>query len=443
MDARVLSSRVESPDDSESTENKAEAARPRFTGIESRWAEILPVRYAGLDDIVRRVPVSVVWEITLACDLACSHCGSRAGRRRRDELTTAEALDLVGQIAELGARDVGLIGGEAYLRKDWLQIVAAIRAAGMRCDLQTGGRNLTEARVAAAKEAGLAGVGISLDGIGATHDKLRGVPGSYEAAVAALRRVAASGMAVGANSQINAWTLPQLRDLMDVVIDAGATNWQLAITTAMGNAADHPEILLQPWQMLEVMPLLAELAAEGKERGLFLQPASNVGYFGPYESAIRNVLDPEIYFHGCNAGDTVMGIEADGTIKSCPGLGSAYAGGNIRETRLREIWEKSEPMAFNRRRTVEDLWGFCRTCYYAETCLAGCTWTSHALMGRAGNNPMCHHRALEHDRRGLRERLVKVKDAPGRSFDNGEWEIVVEPVPAAPARVPDRICVNG
>jgi radical SAM protein with 4Fe4S-binding SPASM domain len=63
------------------------------------------------------------------------------------------------------------------------------------------------------------------------------------------------------------------------------------------------------------------------------------------------VLDPLIYFHGCNAGDTVLGIEADGTIKSCPGLGSAYAGGNVRETRLREIWEKSEVMAFNRRRT--------------------------------------------------------------------------------------------
>ena len=92
--------------------------------------------------------------------------------------------------------------------------------------------------------------------------------------------------------------------------------------TAMGNAADHPEMLLQPWQMLEVMPLLAELAVEGRKRGLFLQPASNVGYYGPYESVIRNVLDDEIYFHGCNAGDTVMGIEADGTIKSCPGLPS-------------------------------------------------------------------------------------------------------------------------
>src|SRR5690349_7267237 len=60
--------------------------------------------------------VYVVWEITLRCDLACGHCGSRAGKPRADELTTAEALDLVRQIAEMGAHEVTLIGGEAYLR---------------------------------------------------------------------------------------------------------------------------------------------------------------------------------------------------------------------------------------------------------------------------------------------------------------------------------------
>ena len=74
----------------------------------------LPVRYQGVEDLANRVPASIVWEITLACDLACKHCGSRAGRRRRDELSTAECLDLIAQMAELGTRDVGLIGGEAY-----------------------------------------------------------------------------------------------------------------------------------------------------------------------------------------------------------------------------------------------------------------------------------------------------------------------------------------
>ena len=79
-----------------------------------------------------------------------------------------------------------------------------------------------------------------------------------------------------------------------------------------------------------------------------------------------------------------------------------------------------------RDRTVDDLWGFCRSCYYADECRAGCTWTGFSLFGKAGNNPLCHHRALEMQRRGLRERLVQVERAPGEPFDHGRFEIVVE-----------------
>ena len=50
-------------------------------------------------------------------------------------------------------------------------------------------------------------------------------------------------------------------------------------------------------------------------------------------------------------------------------------------------------------------------------------------MGRAGNNPMCYHRAADFAAKGQRERLVKVKDAGGKSFDHGEFAIVVEAIP--------------
>jgi MoaA/NifB/PqqE/SkfB family radical SAM enzyme len=96
--------------------------------------------------------------VTLKCDLACRHCGSRAGRARPDELDTNEALELVRQMAELGVLEVSLIGGEAYLRDDWLQIIAAVRAAGMQCTMVTGGRGLSPERARAAAAAGLQSV---------------------------------------------------------------------------------------------------------------------------------------------------------------------------------------------------------------------------------------------------------------------------------------------
>ena len=124
----------------------------------------LPLAREARDVDRRYRPIHAIWETTLKCDLACRHCGSRAGRERPDELTTAESLDLVAQMAALGVLEVSLIGGEAYLRADWLEIVAAIRAAGMQCTMVTGGRGLTAERARAAAAAGLQSVSVSIDG---------------------------------------------------------------------------------------------------------------------------------------------------------------------------------------------------------------------------------------------------------------------------------------
>src|ERR1700684_4554575 len=121
------------------------------------------VRFLGAEDFKHYVPAHVVWEITLACDLKCLHCGSRAGHKRKAELSTQECRDVVDSLAQLGTREVSLIGGEAYLRKDWTDIVRAIRSHGMYCAVQTGGRNLTPPRLRDAVHAGLNRVGVSLD----------------------------------------------------------------------------------------------------------------------------------------------------------------------------------------------------------------------------------------------------------------------------------------
>jgi MoaA/NifB/PqqE/SkfB family radical SAM enzyme len=84
------------------------------------------VRVRSALDRERRHPVHVVWELTLACNLRCAHCGSRAGRPRSDELTLDEIRAVVAELAELGTREISLIGGEAYLRRDWLDIVRAV-----------------------------------------------------------------------------------------------------------------------------------------------------------------------------------------------------------------------------------------------------------------------------------------------------------------------------
>jgi len=387
----------------------------------------VPARTRTEDDYRRYVPVHVVWEITLACDLKCLHCGSRAGRRRPGELTTAECLDVVERLARLGTREVSLIGGEAYLRRDWTEIIRAIRSHGMYCAVQTGGRQLTAKRLDAAVRAGLQGVGVSIDGLEPLHDRLRGVKGSFRKALATLARARAAGLAISVNTQIGAETMADLPELMDTIIAAGARHWQIQLTVAMGNAADHDDLLLQPYRLYELMPLLARLYSQGVDRGLLMNVGNNIGYFGPYEHVWRGFGDERIHWSGCSAGHTILALEADGTVKGCPSLATAsYAGGNIRAIPLEEIWESSPEIHFGRTRSVDDLWGYCRGCYYADVCRGGCTWTSHSLLGRPGNNPYCHYRVLELRKRGLRERIVKRREAAPASFAVGEFDLIAE-----------------
>lgn len=373
-------------------------------------------------------PRYAVWELTLACDQKCLHCGSRAGAARPGELTTEECLDLVGQLRELGVGEVTLVGGEAYLRNDFILIIRAIREAGMACSMTTGGRNLTPERIDAMVEAGIGSVNVSIDGLEPEHDELRGVRGSWRAAFAALRALREAGVPRAANTQINRKTMASLPGVLELLHDVGVFGWQLQITAPFGNAGDHPELLLQPYDYLELFEILDPLADRCTELGIVLWPGNNLGYFGPLESKLRRAAKRGAHYKGCGAGRHQIGIEADGTIKGCPSLGGrANDGGNVRRDSLRTLWTSAPALAYTRERTRDDLWGYCAECYYADLCRAGCTATAEPLLGRPGNNPFCHHRALEMDRMGLRERIELVARGPGEPFDHGYYRIVREP----------------
>ncbi|MEH2175832.1 nif11-class peptide radical SAM maturase 3 [Nostoc sp.] len=374
-----------------------------------------------------------VWEITLKCNLACSHCGSRAGHERTNELSTEEALDLVKQMAEVGIKEVTLIGGEAFLRPDWLEIAKAINEAEMLCGMTTGGYGISLETAQKMKEAGIRTVSVSIDGLEATHDRLRGKKGSWKYAFKTMSHLREVGISFGCNTQINRLSAPEFPCIYECIRDAGARAWQVQLTVPMGNAADNADILLQPYELLDIYPMLARVARRAYQEGVQLQAGNNIGYYGPYERLLRGggKEDDFLFWQGCGAGLSTLGIEADGAIKGCPSLPTtAYTGGNIREQTLHDIIEGAEELRFNlgagTPEGTKHLWGFCKTCEYAELCRGGCSWTAHVFFNKRGNNPYCHHRALVHAKQGMRERVVPKVKAQGLPFDNGEFELIVE-----------------
>lgn len=375
----------------------------------------------------------------MQCDHACAHCGSRAGRARARELTTSELLSVADALVGLGTREVTLIGGEAYLRDDVGTLIHHLTAAGVRVTMQSGGRGLTRERCHQLREAGLVAVGISIDGPAREHDRLRASLGSHAAAVAALDHARAAGLLTTANSQINRLNRHTLRELAAKVRDHGARVWRPQLTVPMGRAADHPEWILEPYMVLDVIDTLAAIQIEAMQaarehdvaldRAFHIQLGNNVGYYGPHEELLRSRPgQTATYWQGCQAGRYTLGIESDGNVKACPSLPSApYVGGNVLELSLEHIWSHTEEIAFARTRTSDELWGRCRDCYYADTCRAGCSFTAHCTLGRRGNNPFCYYRADQLRRGGRRERLVHKQIAPGQPYDFGQFVLVEEP----------------
>ncbi|MCB9637633.1 MAG: radical SAM protein [Myxococcales bacterium] len=377
-------------------------------------------------------PRYVVWELTLRCDQSCTHCGSRAGDERSSELSTEQALEVVGQLAQMGTREVVLIGGEAYLHPGFLEVVRALRKVGIHPAMTTGGMGITPELARDMVEAGLTQVSVSIDGLETAHDLIRGRKGSFQAAIRAVDAMSQAGMRVAANTNINRVNRDDLEPLFALLCEKGIKAWQVQITVPLGRAADRPRMILQPYDLLGILPRLAKLKEAAFAQGVLIMPGNNLGYFGPEEATMRS-LRPDLSDHwgGCQAGRYVMGIESNGDVKGCPSLQPDYIGGNLLQSSLGEIWDNSPALAFTRERTKDaDLWGFCQTCPFAETCMAGCSFTSHALFGRPGNNPYCHFRARSLAKQGLRERLVASSAAPGNPFDNGQFSISVEPFDA-------------
>ncbi|HVH44938.1 MAG TPA: radical SAM protein [Labilithrix sp.] len=379
-------------------------------------------------------PAYVVWELTLRCDQPCTHCGSRAGDARPTELTTAEARAVVKELAAMRAKEVVLIGGEAYLHPGFLEIIAALSAAGINPVTTTGGRGIDASLAISMAKAGLTRASVSIDGLEATHDLMRAARGSFASATAALRHLANAGVVITANTNVNRLNESDLEPLYEHLKAQGIQSWQVQLTTPLGRAADRPDLVLQPWDLLAIVPRIAALKERARKDGILVMPGNNLGYFGPEEATLRSLRDGDAdHWRGCQAGRYVMGIESDGAVKGCPSLQTAsYVGGRLEEQRtLQDIWDGAPELAFARERTREDpktgLWGFCASCDFGDVCLGGCTFTAHAFFGRPGNNPYCHYRARVMKGRGLRERLVLQKPAPGTPFDHARFDLVEEP----------------
>ncbi len=375
-----------------------------------------------LVDTEKLRPTYCVWELTLACNLRCGHCGSRAGAARDDELSTDECLNLVSDLAELGCEVITLSGGEPTLRTDWSTIARAIREQGMIPNMVTNGIGLDAAGAKLMKDSGLSNTAVSVDGPPATHERIRG-KGTYPATERAIKLIQDAGLPVTVMTTVNTLNLPHLEEIHEQCRKLGASRWRLQLGKPMGNLDDHEDWVIKPRDLLYLLPRLHRLAVESD---LPIGIGDSIGFFGPYDEPLRSVSwkGTAQRWGGCQAGLKAIGIEANGGIKGCLSL-QAFAGkddpfveGNIRERPLEEIWRDPHAFAYNRCSSAKDLEGFCGSCRKRAICRGGAKCVASAVTGDVLEDPYCYYREAELARRQPigRVRNVMAAAAAGASM---------------------------
>ena len=349
-------------------------------------------------------PHTCVWELTLACNLRCKHCGSFAGRSRAAELSLDECLRVADELVALGCRRITLIGGEPTLFPGWSEVGRRLVELGAQVNMISNGFTWSQKHVEQAKADGFCAVSFSLDGFQKEHDEFRS-PGSFDRVVRAIDLTVSGGLPTAVNTTIhrlNALQLPQMRKFL---LDRGVFGWQVQLATASGTMGQHRDLLLPPEDLLHVVPEIAELCRiPCPELEIFV--GHNIGYFGNPEAALRGSDVALPFWLGCRAGCQVIGIESGGDVKGCLSLPSSAHGesrfveGNLREKSLRDIWERPNAFAYNRLFKVEQLSGFCRVCRFRDVCRGGCSWGAWARGG--GDNENCfYYQAVKHGRLDL------------------------------------------
>ncbi|MBI2859168.1 MAG: radical SAM protein, partial [Chloroflexi bacterium] len=321
-------------------------------------------------------PEIVSWNITRECNLRCTHCYLDAGAARKGELSIEECYRVIDEMSELGTEMVILTGGEPLLRKGLLDIIRRTRDRGILPVMGTNGTLINDNAAHGFKEAGLQGVGISLDSLDREkHDVFRGVKGCWQKTVAGMRACLKQGLPVILQTTIAPWNFQEIPALMDFAQAEGASVFNAYYLVCTGRGEKLVDIT--PRQYEESLSLLAQ--AQSFHPSIMVRAKC-----APQIARIAHERGLPLSGGGCPAGVSYLRIDPEGRVTPCPYL--PIGAGNVREAPLKDIWEKASVFLQLRSPSLK---GRCGICNYRETC-AGCRARAFSLTGDyLGEDPWC------------------------------------------------------
>ena len=371
-------------------------------------------------------PVTINWAVTNRCNFGCRHCYSRADTS--EELAFNVISELLGKISGAKVFSINFGGGEPLLRRDIFDIARSASELGLVVSMNSNGFLIDKTVAQKLKEAGFKKVGISIDSPRPeTHDEFRGMKGSHEKAVSALKYLKEAGIETSISSVICKINIDDIDGLIEQALSSGVENLNFHNFKCSGlGFTNKDELDLSPGEWKDFYILMRSLvkphtspspSSPPLKGGEILQPSPLEGEpacpVGRGEGALLmnslvkvstmkdrsknlhiSLEDPIIASLGLKNGDSLvkgsvcgklsLNIKSNGDITPCGFIPVVI--GNLCNDDLIEIWENSPVLDMMRNKTPK---GKCIKCGHYSDCLGGCTARALALTGDI-NNPDPH-----------------------------------------------------
>lgn len=349
---------------------------------------VKPTRY-----VFDRAPMLVYWELTRACGLACRHCRAEAISTRDPlELDTAECIAVLDGITDFGRPFPHIVftGGDPLRRPDLTTLIRAATARGIGSSLAPSATvDLSADVLRAARSAGTQAISLSLDGPDAErHDTFRGVRGTFDATIRALRDAREADIAVQVNTLVTEGNVDDLPAIAELLVPLDVMRWSLFFLIRLGRGAALSEVSpprserLFRWLLdLEPrVPFQIKTTEAMHFRRVALRRMEAAGLDGP---AIAKT--PVGRGFGVRDGNGIVFIAHDGSVTPSGFL--PLVAGNVRERSLVDIY-RNAPLFVSLRDSAA-LGGKCGRCAYRAICggsrARAYAWTGDPLQA----DPLC------------------------------------------------------
>jgi heme d1 biosynthesis radical SAM protein NirJ len=363
----------------------------------------------------------VIWNLVRRCNLACKHCYSiSADIDFPGELSTQEVFTVMDDLKSFGVPVLILSGGEPLLRPDIFKIAQRAKSMGFYVGLSSNGTLIDENNIEQIRTADFNYVGVSLDGIEATHDKFRRKQGAFDASLKGIRLCRNLGIKVGVRytmTQDNAHDLPALLKLVE---DEGIDRFYFSHLNYAGRGNNNRKDDAHHQMTRQAMDLLFDTCWGYVSRGLDKEfTTGNNDADGVYLLFwVRRHL-PHLEEHmraklaqwgGNSSGVNVANIDNLGNVHPDT-MWWHHSLGNVRERPFSQIWpDTSDPLMAGLKASPRKVGGRCGQCRYFDICGGNTRVRAYQLTGDPwAEDPACY---LDDDELGIASRQERLKTTP-------------------------------